>query len=581
MVGTDLAPGQERNKHRKARPWQIHDASRNPGQERIGAKCSRSLKIQDPHTPGTLVEIVEQKAGAFWTAFFPKPPPADLSDRLIPTDFPAVIAQEIQEAVQGAKAGKTPGEDGILNSLWHKLIEIPVLLETVVQLFNACINTGYNPSHFQRSITVVLRKQGKTRKILQTCRVVEHAREVLEAVAARRISYAAEIHGLLPQTHLGGRKGVSTDHAIHTIIDGSKTAWGEGFFVVSLLMLDVSGAYDNVAHERLLHNLKKRRMGHFVPWKLRAVCRKADQWAEKHASVFDQKKYALVHFMNTREVDPRCTSLPLRGHTVTATRTAERYLGYWLDPGLEFHHHCEKALTEAGVSLHALRSLAGSTRGASLYATRKIYQAVIIPQMLFGVCVCYQPMLISKYKARQISLPFTAVQKQAASLISGAFRTTAAEALNVELHLPPISVHMNRLVKETALRLRRGPLFAVPPTMLRPWTPYERDWAGWTSMEAQAWKTDGCLTTPLGTLKRNWESRKGFVLAPWQAPPDVSRTEKLRGIDGRIGAAAVVDLEDQHAHNQMGGDMPSTVYAAKLRAIEMALEMVLGSSTYP
>ncbi|KAJ5124055.1 reverse transcriptase [Penicillium bovifimosum] len=63
-----------------------------------------------------------------------------------------------QEATGGAKAGKSPGEDGIPNSLSHKLIELPVILETLVQLFTACIDTGYNPSPFQRSITVVLRK---------------------------------------------------------------------------------------------------------------------------------------------------------------------------------------------------------------------------------------------------------------------------------------------------------------------------------------------------------------------------------------------------------------------------------------
>jgi hypothetical protein len=30
--------------------------------------------------------------------------------------------------------------------------------------------------------------------------------------------------------------------------------------VASLLLLDVSGAYNNVSHQRLLHNLKKRRL---------------------------------------------------------------------------------------------------------------------------------------------------------------------------------------------------------------------------------------------------------------------------------------------------------------------------------
>ncbi|KAJ5819485.1 hypothetical protein N7474_005076 [Penicillium riverlandense] len=474
----------------------------------------------------------------------------------------------------------------------------------------------------------------------------------LEAVVARRISYAVETEGLLPKTHLGGRRGISTDHAIQNMKDRIKIAWGKGKPVVSLLMLDVSGAYDNVSHDRLLHNLRKRRLGQLAPcvkaflsnrstrirmpegmsnriptptgipqwspispilyllynadliqncgngvtsngWvddvcfmakgdserettkKLRMAYRKADQWASTHASVFDPKKYALVHFVNNREIDPQYMPLSLQGHTVAATRTAERYLGYWLDPRLEFHHHREKAVAKGGVSLQALRSLAGPTWGASISAMRRIYQAVVIPQMLFGVSAWYQPLLISKTKARTISQPFVGIQKRAACLISGAFRTTAAEALNTELHLPPIAINMDRLVKETALRLRTGPARKL-------------------GQRADASRL------PRTLLPREWESRKAFVQAPWQAPPEViiedrevaverhnqvlmkdSREKPLifytdgSGIEGRIGAAAIVDLEDQHVHSQMGDDGTSTVYAAELRAIEMALAMAL------
>ncbi|KAL2004906.1 hypothetical protein VTN00DRAFT_2756 [Thermoascus crustaceus] len=33
-----------------------------------------------------------------------------------------------------------------------------------------------------------------------------------------------------------------------------------------MLMLDVSCAYDNVSHERLVHNIRKRRLGQLAPW---------------------------------------------------------------------------------------------------------------------------------------------------------------------------------------------------------------------------------------------------------------------------------------------------------------------------
>lgn len=264
------------------------------------------------------------------------------------------------------------------------------------QLFNACVRTGYNQKHFQRSITVVLRKQGKDdyqlAKSYRPVALLNTLGTFLKAIIAQRISYAVETESLLPKNHLGGRRGVSTDHAIHIIIDRIKLAWGKGSPVVSLLLLDVSGAYDNVSHARLLHNLRKRRLGQLVPWvkaflsnrstrirmpegmsdrfptpagipqgspispilyliynadliescgngvtsngwvddaclmvkgdserettqKLRSACLKADQWARKHASVFDPKKYALIHFLNAQEVDPqytRCVSTDIQ-----------------------------------------------------------------------------------------------------------------------------------------------------------------------------------------------------------------------------------------------------------------------------
>jgi hypothetical protein len=44
-------------------------------------------------------------------------------------------------------------------------------------------------------------------------------RKLLELNMARRLSYMVETYDLLPPTHLGGRRGVSTDHAIQILLD--------------------------------------------------------------------------------------------------------------------------------------------------------------------------------------------------------------------------------------------------------------------------------------------------------------------------------------------------------------------------
>jgi hypothetical protein len=53
---------------------------------------------------------------------------------------------------------------------------------------------------------------------------------------------------------------------MHLLLQRIHQAWAEGK-VASLLLLDVSGAYDNVSCERLLHNLRKRRINEkIVGW---------------------------------------------------------------------------------------------------------------------------------------------------------------------------------------------------------------------------------------------------------------------------------------------------------------------------
>lgn len=66
---------------------------------------------------------------------------------------------------------------------------------------------------------------------------------------------------MLPSTHIRGRKGRSIDHVLYTIIEKIYEAWNSPEpQVASLLLLDVSGAFDNILHARLLHNLRKRRI---------------------------------------------------------------------------------------------------------------------------------------------------------------------------------------------------------------------------------------------------------------------------------------------------------------------------------
>lgn len=90
--------------------------------------------------------------------------------------------------------------------------------------------------------------------------------------------------------------------------------------------------------------------------KLFQACEKAQEWATKYASVFAPAKFKLINFVNPNAPDtqPELTPMSLRDVTNEATRTAERYLGIWLDPALTFSEHRKKMVAKAGKSLAAL-----------------------------------------------------------------------------------------------------------------------------------------------------------------------------------------------------------------------------------
>ena len=61
---------------------------------------------------------------------------------------------------------------------------------------------------------------------------------------------------------MGARKGRSAETALQLITEQVYTIWGlpGPKRVATLLSLDIAGAFDNVSHKRLAHDLKMRRI---------------------------------------------------------------------------------------------------------------------------------------------------------------------------------------------------------------------------------------------------------------------------------------------------------------------------------
>ncbi|EGU72833.1 hypothetical protein FOXB_16658, partial [Fusarium oxysporum f. sp. conglutinans Fo5176] len=261
-----------RQNHRE----RIEEASQSPTNLWRVAKWARNRHNQSPNVTPALIDPAtkqqantpNEKAELLRKTFFPVPPETNLEDienanYPAPITMPPITTREIEEAIEESSPFKAPGPDGIANKALH--IASPWIKHHLTKIFNQSLALGYYPEHFRQSTTVVLRKPGKDNytvpKAYRPIALLNTTGKIMEAVIAKRLSYIAETHGLLPDTHMGGRKLRSTEHALHLIIDKIYDAWNTGQGkVASLLLLDVSGAFDNISHARLLHNLRKRRI---------------------------------------------------------------------------------------------------------------------------------------------------------------------------------------------------------------------------------------------------------------------------------------------------------------------------------
>lgn len=282
--------------------------------------------------------------------------------------------------------------------------------------------------------------------------------------------------------------------------------------------------------------------------------------------------------------------------TITPRRTS-KYLGMTMDEELRWKPHIQEVKTKATKSIGALASLAGPTWGMSLKDMRRIYQATVVPQILYG-CSAWS---ISKdtglgYTQKTMNT-LNSLQAKAARIISGAFKATSGPALDTELFLLPMTQQVWKRNAETASRLLST--HNIPGLI---------DFRSFRKKRRKARTTPHL--SPLEHIYRRMYQRRGptierqevilpYLTPPWWKGPKTyvetdgeratkkhnQQTENTRnylhvytdgsGIGGEIGAAATSPMINYTRKAYMGDSTTSTVYAAELQGIRLALEMAL------
>ena len=229
----------------------------------------------DPHIPGLRrnereepTTIDKDKTQILIEKFFPTPMvTSHIRDACDPSTNPEILldphisTEEVLGIINKLPNGKATGPDGIPNEVLKRLA--PEISAGLAQGIRKAFASGSLPARYKESTTIVLRKEGKKDYSLpgsyRPIALENTLAKIVEKVLATRLSRAAEAHFMLPWTQMGTRKDRSTASAIGLLTTCVETAWrARPGSVVSMLSLDLSGAFDNVPHAALLNILRQK-----------------------------------------------------------------------------------------------------------------------------------------------------------------------------------------------------------------------------------------------------------------------------------------------------------------------------------
>jgi hypothetical protein len=178
-----------------------------------------------------------------------------------------ISKNEIRQIINKCKFDNVSNSNEISNRILKILIK--KLLSLLTNLFRACVEHDYHLLCFREINIIILKKSNKsnytdfkTYKLIALLNTIDKG---LEFIIARKINTFAEIHEMLFATQMKRRRERICEttlklfiEQIHTIKNMSRNK------MITLLNMNVANVYDHMSRERLMHNLRKRKISNWI-----------------------------------------------------------------------------------------------------------------------------------------------------------------------------------------------------------------------------------------------------------------------------------------------------------------------------
>jgi hypothetical protein len=178
-----------------------------------------------------------------------------------------IMKNEIRQAIKRCKSNSASESNDILNRILKILVN--KLMTHLMNLFRVCVALSYHSRCFREIHTIALKKSRKKNytdvKTYKSIALLNTFDKILKSMIARRISDLTKTHDLLFVNQMNERKNRSCETILKLLTKQIHTIWNMNKDkITTLLSMNVIEAYDHVSREKLLHNLKKRRISTWI-----------------------------------------------------------------------------------------------------------------------------------------------------------------------------------------------------------------------------------------------------------------------------------------------------------------------------
>ncbi|RAL61113.1 hypothetical protein DID88_010452 [Monilinia fructigena] len=298
----------------------------------------------------------------------------------------AISLEEVEKSVIGVSS-TSPGADRVtvrlLKACWQHIRAF------IRDFFQKCLELSHFPSEWKLAEVVMLPKIGKKdRSSVRSWRPIALLSCIgkgLERLVARRISWAAIHYGVISPQHGGALPKRSAVDLVASFVYDVESAFAQGK-EVTLVTLDVQGAFDALLPRRLLERMRKqgwpvkllRLIGSFLADR-KVMVRLG---GHVHRGIEDAMRnptgFAVIPDSSVTRTYDHASNRSGRDE-----QPALRWLGVWIDRKLSFKRHVAERSTKALKVARHIKGLAGVRFGPPAASLRKAVVTCVQSSLLY------------------------------------------------------------------------------------------------------------------------------------------------------------------------------------------------------